>query len=138
MPHHGLGRGFKVGKEEIVGLIVALRAFVTADPAIEVARCERLVAAIAQRLAGVPHVEARTRSADETGRFPQLEVRLDEAALGRTALHVSAVLQAGDPPVHLSERRAVEGILTVQPEGLQERDDRIVADRLRAALGGAV
>ena len=24
-PHHGIGRGFKVGKEEIVGLLTALR-----------------------------------------------------------------------------------------------------------------
>ena len=28
MPYHGIGRGFKVSKEEIVGLMVALRHFV--------------------------------------------------------------------------------------------------------------
>src|SRR3989442_10036431 len=31
VPHHGLGRGFKAGKEEIVGLPVALRRFPAAD-----------------------------------------------------------------------------------------------------------
>jgi L-seryl-tRNA(Ser) seleniumtransferase len=31
VPHHGLGRGFKAGKEEIVGLLVALERFAAAD-----------------------------------------------------------------------------------------------------------
>jgi L-seryl-tRNA(Ser) seleniumtransferase len=33
VPHHGIGRGFKAGKEEIVGLLTALDRFVTADDA---------------------------------------------------------------------------------------------------------
>ena len=28
VPHHGIGRGFKAGKEEIVGLLMALERFV--------------------------------------------------------------------------------------------------------------
>src|SRR6185436_12420 len=31
IPHHGLGRGFKAGKEEIAGLLVALERFASAD-----------------------------------------------------------------------------------------------------------
>ena len=30
-PHHGIGRGLKVGKEEIVGLIVALKRYLQRD-----------------------------------------------------------------------------------------------------------
>jgi len=33
LPHHGIGRSCKVGKEEIVGLMVALDRFANADPA---------------------------------------------------------------------------------------------------------
>ena len=33
VPHHGIGRGFKAGKEEIVGLLTALERFVNADDA---------------------------------------------------------------------------------------------------------
>ena len=33
VPHHGIGRGFKAGKEEIVGLLTALDRFVKADDA---------------------------------------------------------------------------------------------------------
>src|SRR5438445_370684 len=41
IPHHGIGRGFKAGKEEIVGLLVALRRFVTLDLGAEAALATR-------------------------------------------------------------------------------------------------
>ena len=46
IPHHGIGRGCKVSKEEIVGLLVALERFVALDHAGEQARQERLLVAI--------------------------------------------------------------------------------------------
>jgi L-seryl-tRNA(Ser) seleniumtransferase len=135
IPHHGLGRGFKVGKEEIVGLIVALQRYVASDVDAEVAARERQLAGLAARLAGVPHQTARLRPARETGRLPVLEIALDEAALGRRAAAVSLELQRGAPPVHLSERRAAEGILIVEPAGLRDGDELVVAARLAAVLG---
>lgn len=136
VPHHGLGRGFKVGKEEIVGLVVALERFVRLDIEAEMARGERLLGVIAARLAGIPHVKARLQTASVTGRFPLLEVSLNELALGRTASALSLALQAGDPPVHLGERRAAEGVLTIHPDGLRDGDELIVATRLAAVLTG--
>jgi L-seryl-tRNA(Ser) seleniumtransferase len=136
VPHHGVGRGFKVGKEEIVGLLVALRRFVAADPDQEIARCEALLGRLTVALATLPHAQTRLRSASETGRYPLLEVVLDQAALGRDAPAVSLALQAGDPPVHLGERRAAEGILVVHPEGLRDGDEAVVAARLRDVLSG--
>jgi L-seryl-tRNA(Ser) seleniumtransferase len=135
IPHHGIGRGFKVGKEEIAGLVVALQRYVASDVDAEVAARERQLAALAARLAGVPHQVARLRPARETGRLPVLEIALDEAALGRRAAAVSLALQRGTPPVHLSERRAAEGILIVEPAGLREGDEVVVAARLAAELG---
>ena len=38
VPHHGIGRGFKAGKEEIVGLLTALDRFVKADDAADQCR----------------------------------------------------------------------------------------------------
>ena len=134
VPHHGIGRGFKAGKEEIVGLLVALRRFASLDHEAEAAGAERRLQLIAARLAGLGHVTTRLRPASETGRFPLLEVALDQRAAGRSASDVSLALQSGDPPVHLNERRAGEGILTVHPEGLREGDEAIVARRLHEVL----
>jgi len=133
IPHHGLGRGCKVGKEDIIGLVVALQRFVKSDVPAELAAQERQLAVLAERLAA-GRVRTRVLPATETGRFPLLEVLLDEAALGRSAWAVSLELQAGDPPVHLNERRAAEGILTVNPAALQQGEEAILAARLLAVL----
>ena len=134
IPHHGIGRGFKVSKEEIVGLLVALERFVTLDHAAEQTRQEALLAAIRERLAGAPHIQARLLSAAETGRDPLVELRVDETGLGRSAFALALTLQQGDPPLHLGERRAPEGILIINPVGLREGEAAIVAARLRAVL----
>jgi hypothetical protein len=117
IPHHGLGRGFKTGKEEIAGLLVALERFATLDVDAELAASQSQLAALAEELAGVPHVRTRLRPARETGRAPLLELAFDEAALGRRTVVLSRALQQGEPSVHLSEREASRGILLVDPSG---------------------
>ena len=134
IPHHGLGRGFKVGKEEIAGLIVALQRFVRMDPDTEVAAWEQQLAHIAEALAGTPHITVRIVPASETGRFPLLELALKESLLGRTAWDISRDMRRGDPPIHLHERHAGEGILTVNPVALEEGEADILSARLKSIL----
>jgi seryl-tRNA(Sec) selenium transferase len=134
IPHHGIGRGFKVGKEEIVGLLVALQRYVRLDAKAEEMELEARLTPVVRALSGLPHVATRLLPAAATGRFPLLEVVLDEGALGRTAWAVSAALQRGAPPAHLGERRAADGILTVNPAALRPEDAEVIADRLRAEL----
>jgi len=126
VPHHGLGRGFKAGKEEIAGLLVALERFVAADDAAANAALEKRLAGIA---AAVPGASLRLVPAAETGRVPVLELASpDPRALSRK-------LQQGDPAVHLSERRAAAGVLTIDPQALRAEDDAALAAAIRAALG---
>jgi L-seryl-tRNA(Ser) seleniumtransferase len=125
VPHHGIGRGFKAGKEEIVGLLTALERFVTADDAVGNAALEARLRVIAATLDGraVTLVPAA-----QTGRVPVLEIVVADA------LAVSARLQRGDPPVHLSERHAARGVLTLDPQVLLPEHDVPLVEALRAAL----
>ena len=119
VPHHGIGRGFKAGKEEIMGLLMGLDRFVKADDAAANAALEARLQAIAQQLKGL---EVELMPASVTGRVPVLEIAFDDA------LGVSARLQKRDPPVHLSERHAARGVLTVDPQALlPEHDAALIA-----------
>lgn len=129
IPHHGIGRGFKAGKEEIAGLLCALDRFDNRDEAAFGAHLRKRVAAIATALAGAG---------------PALKVQMDpssgDAALPTLALHVngsaedlSRSLQHGDPPVHLGEGRMHEHILTLNPMTLREDDDATLVRCLLAA-----
>ena len=125
VPHHGIGRGFKAGKEEIVGLLTALDRFVAADDAAANAALETRLTAIAGTLNGA---RVRLVPAAETGRVPVLEIIVPDA------LALSARLQRGDPAIHLSERHAARGVLTVDPQALLPEHDAPLAAALEAAL----
>jgi L-seryl-tRNA(Ser) seleniumtransferase len=124
VPHHGLGRGFKAGKEEIVGLLVALERFAAADDEASNAALEKRLQRIAKDLT----VQKRIVPASETGRVPQLYLTVENP------LALSRRLQGGEPPVHVSERFAAQGILIVDPQALRPEDDAALAAALRNAL----
>ena len=135
VPHHGIGRGFKAGKEEIVGLLVALERFVTSDDDALNAVLQRRLEAIARAIEGTRGLSTRVVPASVTGRIPVLELAVDPAGAGCTALELSARLQQGDPPVHVSERHSARGVLTVDPQVLQAEDDAPLAAAVRRAIG---
>ncbi len=130
-PPHGIGRGFKAGKEEIIGLLVALERFASADEAAETAALEERLRAIAARLDGMNSVRAML---SHSGRAPVLAVALEPPSRAATAV---ASLLAHDPPVHVGERRVGEGVLLVDPQSLRPEDDALLAEALRASLSAA-
>ena len=125
VPHHGIGRGFKAGKEEIVGLLTALDRFVASDDTATNAKLQVRLEAIAAALDGF---DVTLVPVEKTGRVPVLEIAV------RDALALSAHLQRGDPPVHLSERHAARGVLTLDPQVLLPEHDAPLAAALRAGL----
>jgi len=130
IPHHGLGRGFKVGKEEIVGLLTALERFAGADDATSNAKLEKRLEGIAKTLGDLPETSKRIVLAGETGRVPQLHLSIEHI----DAFEVSRRLQALATPVHLSERFAAQGILVIDPQALRPEDDVALAIAVRNAL----
>jgi D-glucosaminate-6-phosphate ammonia-lyase len=126
IPHHGLGRGFKAGKEEIVGLLVALERYAAADDEASNTALEKRLQRIAGELGD--RCSKRILSARETGRVPQLHLMVENPIAS------SARLQAGEPPVHLSERYAAQGILIIDPQALRPEDDAALAAAVCKAL----
>ena len=126
IPHHGLGRGFKAGKEEIVGLLVALERFAANDDEAANTALQKRLERISRDLGD--SIQKKVLSARETGRVPQLHLSVENPAA------VSKRLQAGEPPVHLSERYAAQGVLIVDPQALRPEDDVALAAALRNAL----
>jgi len=134
IPHQGLGRSMKVGREEIAGLITALREFVAGDDDADRQRWEGLLAGIAAPLEGIDGVCPRI-AAGASQPVPQLRIELDEAVLGVTAYDVVNRLLDGEPRVAVSESRAELGEIGVNPIVLTESEAQIVQQRLVEVLG---
>jgi L-seryl-tRNA(Ser) seleniumtransferase len=121
IPHHGIGRGFKVGKEEIAGLVCALERFVARDEAAHARSLGNRLQAIGEALAGVDGLSTRLIAATERAPIPTMELDV-----GARALALIGRLQAGDPPVHVGERLAGAGILSINPQTLRPQDDAVL------------
>ena len=133
VPHQGLGRSLKVGREEIVGLITALERYVAGsdddDALVWTGRLD-IVAAELGEIDGV----VVTRRCPPDKPVPVLALTLDETRLGRTAYEVVTDLLEGSPPVAVTESRAELGELSVNAMGLTDDEAEIVGRRLREAL----
>jgi D-glucosaminate-6-phosphate ammonia-lyase len=130
-PHHGIGRGFKVGKEEVIGLMAALRRYSARDFETELAQWKSDMAEIVSALDGVPGVHACVVFPQPTGRkTPQAHVNVDSTSAGIDANSMVRALQEGDPPIFVFERLADAGRVIFMPEALSPGDAGVIARRL--------
>jgi L-seryl-tRNA(Ser) seleniumtransferase len=131
LPQHGIGRGCKVGKEEIVGLLTALRLFVEEDAGARRARWRALMQELADGLEGLPHARVHLLDAGEA---PLVALDLDEAAAGLSALELMKRLEHGAPAMFADPSALDQGRILFGPMALKDGEPAQVADRLRALL----
>lgn len=128
-PYHGIGRPLKVGKEEIVGCLVALQMYVQQDPAVEEQGWGRQVDYLAKCISAVPGLRA-TILATFGGR-PQPVVRVD-VERSRLAADLVNRLQEGEPRICVNDSLLDEAAFIINPFNLQEGEAELVVGRLRA------
>jgi D-glucosaminate-6-phosphate ammonia-lyase len=133
----GIGRGFKVGKEGIVGTIVALEAWEKADHAQTRKSEQALLDFWVQALANRAGIRASIVP-DITGN-PLDRVRVDispEQAF-TTAWDLTSALAAGSPSVVVRSEELEHGFFELDPCNLDAGEARIVAERIVAELDRA-
>ena len=131
IPHQGIGRSMKVGREEIAGLITALRHYAGGDDIVDLHRWERMLQYIAAPLDGIPGL-CMHRKSNPSQPVPQLWLEVDAERLGFTAYDAVNALLDGDPAVAVAESQAELGRIIVNPLVLTDDDADIVRDRLIA------
>lgn len=133
-PRHGIGRGFKVSKEQIVGAIVALELFTEE-------RCRRdwdnwleLLSQMEQGLKECPYLTVTRLMPKGELEFPLLKIQIDEKALGVTAYKIVGLLKTGIPPIYVRENNVRDGALLIQPVNLDEESVQKTSTRLREII----
>ncbi|HUQ70488.1 MAG TPA: hypothetical protein VM165_13235, partial [Planctomycetaceae bacterium] len=131
IPRQGIGRGYKAGKEEIVGLVTALRLYFARDHAAEKEQCLRKLQTIADGLRGVPHVTVDIIPPDPMrGGFARARIALDRDALGLSGYDFIRALIQGRPSIHPGERELDRGAVLIHPFGLQDGDENAIVRRV--------
>jgi L-seryl-tRNA(Ser) seleniumtransferase len=127
-PNMGIGRGMKVGKEEIVGLLVAVERFIEHDHAAEWRMWDARVAEMIAVLREVPGMSVRRDVPEIANHSPHLVVEWSEWHSALTAEAVMRRLRDGDPPIAVLTEG--ERALRVAVWTLQDDEHRIVAQRI--------
>ena len=128
-PYGGIGRGMKVGKEEMVGLLAAVERYLKADHAAEWKLLESRVTSIRQALAGVKGVTTERHIPVIANELPHVTVHWDEAARGLSSQQVGDQLLASDPPIQV--QRPGKGQLLISVWMMRGNEHEIVGRRLK-------
>ena len=143
-----LGRGLKVAKEEIVGLVAAVDWFLAQDDAAMEAEFRNRAERIAARLKDLPTVETKIFIPAVANHVPHLLITYDPSRIKITAADVMKKMRDGTPRIELNPSTGGPPASAGLPGGsntivvgvwmLQSGEDLIVAKRLREVLQTAV
>jgi D-glucosaminate-6-phosphate ammonia-lyase len=130
---NAIGRGMKVNKEEMLGMLVALQVCVEKDQDKEWREFEKRAETIRKAVAAVPGVTAEVYVPEVANHVPTVRISWDAEANGLTATDVVKALREGEPSIGaLGGRRGLNiGVSMMKPG-----EEKFVAARLRQVLAG--
>ena len=127
---NAIGRGMKVNKEEMLGMLVALERFVKLDHAAADREYRRRAELILKAVSGVKGVTAEIIVPEVANHVPHLQIKLDTAVTGISGQEISKLLREGTPSIGVRPGdELLVGVWMMQPG-----DEKIVARRLKEVL----
>jgi uncharacterized pyridoxal phosphate-dependent enzyme len=136
LQNRGIGRGMKVGKESIVGLIAALEAWEVRDHAGIKARETAVIEFWRKALSGQKGIEIRVSPDSTDNPVDRLEVRVKPES-GFSAYGLVSTLAAGEPPIVVRGHQAEQGRFWMDPCNLHPGEAETVARRLGEILAAS-
>lgn len=132
-PHKFMGRGMKVAKEEIIGLITALQVFVQEDEDEVNSRFKSMSQTVVDALTEIPGLHLSVEHDGYNYTIPMAVLWLNEDWAGPSPVELQAALKAGDPPIFLGTHGDPDK-LEVNPTNLDDQELETVILRLREEL----
>jgi L-seryl-tRNA(Ser) seleniumtransferase len=126
-----VGRGMKVNKEEMLGLLAAVELYVSKDHAKEQREFEKRAETIRSAAAAVGGVTAEVFVPEVANHVPHVRITWDAAAMGVTPENVVRALRDGEPSIGT---RSEGGSIVVGVWMMRSGEDKVVARRLRQVL----
>lgn len=133
-PNKGIGRGYKVSKEQIVGLTVAVQRYVNLKHETRLINIKKRCRWMMEQLKDIPHVKTEIIQQEAGTDFHFVRLTLEEESLGMKATEAYEMLKGGDPSILLRPLYHPVGILEINPGILPEDQDKLVIRRLENVL----
>jgi uncharacterized pyridoxal phosphate-dependent enzyme len=128
-----LGRGQKVGKEEIVGMLKALELYLAEDHDALAKEWQSRLENISRQITNIPGVSTSFFMPDIANHVPHMQITWD-TKIGATPKQISQILRSGQPSVVIGGGGEGRAGLVMCSFMLQPGEDQIIADQLTKAL----
>ena len=128
-PNDGIGRGMKVGKEEIIGLMAAVQRYLKVDQARELEELESRVADMVGELSKLNGLKLARFVPEIANHVPHVNLTWEEGGFPMTAEAVATRLLEGDPPIAVAQRGERE--LRISVWMMRPGEHRVVIKRLQ-------
>jgi L-seryl-tRNA(Ser) seleniumtransferase len=128
-----VGRPLKVGKEEVVGMFVALEKYMKTDHEAEWKDWEAQLGTIDKVVSSVPGVHTGRFVPEVANHVPHLYLQWDEQAMGISKAECVKQLEDGEPSIVCLGDEHRYG-LSVTPFMMKPGEEKIVARRLKEIL----
>jgi len=128
-PHEDtLGRGQKVGKEEIIGMVKAVELYLAEDHDALAREWQQRLETVSKQLAKVPGVSTAFFTPDIANHVPHMQITWDPK-MSLTPAQASQVLRSGSPSIAIGGGEGRPG-LAMNSFMLQPGEENIVAEQL--------
>ena len=134
-PHQFIGRGLKVSKEEIIGLIKALEIFVNEDEYAENERYKRMCSKVVDALVEIPGLSVKVVHDRYDYLIPMAQIGFTDEWDGASRDTIWEELANGDPVIYLGNIGGPDELL-VDPFNLTDSELEVVIERLHNRLVG--
>ena len=132
-PHQFFGRGMKVAKEEIIGLVSALQIFVEEDEDAENERYRQMCQQTVDAFIEMPGLEVSLEHDPFNFLIPHAVMRLTDEWNGRSRDEIWNSLTEGDPAIYMHNIGDPDA-LVLDPFNLNDEELGIVIQRLHEEL----
>jgi D-glucosaminate-6-phosphate ammonia-lyase len=133
--NRGIGRHMKIGKEGLVGLIVALEAWQQQSRTTVIEQEKARIARMVERLQGVPGIQV-TALWPEPDPYPIMRARIsvDPAQAGLNAMALSVLLAREEPSIRVRAHHVDEGYFLIDPFTITDAEADFICERIRAQV----
>jgi L-seryl-tRNA(Ser) seleniumtransferase len=128
---NNVGRGMKVNKEEILGMLATVEAYLAIDHEKEWILWENMIQTIHDAAASVPGVIAEIHVPKVANHVPSLRISMEEGKVKMTPDELRQKLREGHPSIETVGGKDSVGIT---PWMMQPGQERIVASRIKEIL----
>lgn len=134
LPRHGIGRGFKVSKEEVIALLTALEMFSNGAFLKQNLIAEQQLTKMKDSLTG-SFIKCKIKI--DLYKMPELEIFISKEQEGISAFELCKKLRNGNPPIYVYHGELLNGKVIIKPHNLDQQSMNIITEKIKNEIDSA-